>query len=57
MNSYLVLIPGAADPRAPLIVHASSIKDAKRHAVRDVLGLAFMPPGVVALRIASSVPA
>lgn len=57
MNAYLVLIPGACDPRAPLIVHASDIRDAKRHACAEILGLPVIPPGVVVVRICASVPA
>lgn len=51
LRRYIVLIPGRADPEAPLIVRAESASDAKREGCK-VERLPAIPAGVVAVRIA-----
>lgn len=51
LRRYIVLIPGRADPAAPLIVRAQDAADAKREGCK-LERLPAIPSGVVAVRIA-----
>jgi hypothetical protein len=51
LRRYIVLIPGRADPAAPLVVRAQDAQDAKREGCR-IERLPAIPAGVVAVKIA-----